>query len=372
MKFLIIDTYYAGFLADFWRAHPKLLGQSFLKKRQALLDACFGTSDYYSYNLRKLGHQAQDLIINDKVSQRQWAKEHGLKVASAGFWAKLQSMPLVHRLIGRPSWVQEIALAQIKYYRPDVLYVQDLSALNPKTLKAAKNYCKLIVGQIACPPPAKENLLAFDLIMTSFPHFVSRFRKMGIKSEYFKIAFDQRTVKKIGHQKKIYDVSFIGSFTPAHSAGTKILEAVAKEIPLHVWGRGLEFLSPSSPLRKNYHGTAWGLDTYRILAASKIVINRHITAASHYANNMRLYETTATGAMLITDAKKNLGDLFKIDKEVIAYSSSSDLISKIRYYLDHETKRTQIAREGQNRTLNDHTYYRRMRELIKIIKKYER
>lgn len=370
MKFLLIDTYYPQFLAEFRASHPELANEPFDRQRAALLGTCFGTSDYYSANLTKLGHGAQDLIINDEHLQRRWAAEHNLTVQRAGLWQKIQTLPLIHRAIGRPDWMQAITLAQIAEIRPDVVYVQDLSALNPETLRKIKEMTKLLVGQIACPLPAAENLREFQLILTSFPHYVDRFRQMGIASEYLKIAFEPRVLDRVGKQERSYDVSFVGSFSPHHSEGTKLLERIAKKQPIHIWGQGSQFLSPTSPLRANYHGPAWGLDMYKILAQSKIVINRHISVAEDYANNMRLYETTGMGALLMTDAKKNLSDLFRVDQEVIAYESGEDLSKKISYYLDHDEERAAIARAGQARTLKEHTYQERMKEVIVIIEKY--
>jgi len=109
---------------------------------------------------------------------------------------------------------------------------------------------------------------------------------------------------------------------------------------------------------------------YKILAQSKIVINRHIDVAEDYANNMRMFEATGMGALLITDEKKNLPELFKVGKEVVTYKDSADLTEKIKYYLQHEDERQKIAKAGQKRTLTDHTYLKRMEELARIIKKY--
>lgn len=370
IKFLIVDTYYPSFLRDYYCLHPDIKAQPYIEHKNALLDECFGTSDYYSFNLCQNGHLADDLIVNDEILQRKWAKENNIKVSGSGWISKIQMLPYIHKLIGRPRWVQEIALAQIKNAKADVVYLQDLSILNSDTLRKAKSFCKLLVGQIACPLPARENLEEFDLILTSFPHYVEKFRKMGIKSEYFKIGFEPRVFSKVGEHKRIFDVGFIGSFSPHHNAGTKFLEAVASKIPIHIWGQGVHFLSPNSPLRKNYHGQAWGLEMYKILARTKIAINRHISSAENYANNMRLYETTGMGAMLVTDDKKNLNSLFEIGKEVVSYKNTTDLIKKIDYYLKHEEELKKIAQAGQNRTLSEHNYNARMKELVSITRKY--
>ncbi len=370
MKIIIIDTYYPGFLHSFWRTHHSLKSKSYLTQQRALLSACFGTSDYYSYNLKKLGHQAIDIVANDQVSQFTWAKEHHLTIKQNLLLDRLRRLPYAYKILGRSSWVDQIVLSQIDEYQPDVVYLQDLSILTPKTLQSIKAKGILLVGQIASPLPSVANLKEFALILTSFPHYVKHFHELGIDSEYFKIGFESRLLDKVKTNKRIYDVSFIGSFSPYHLAGTKILESLASRIPIHVWGQGLEFLSPNSPLRKHYHGEAWGSEMYKILGASKIVINRHISSSANYANNMRLYESTGMGAMLITDAKDNLGELFTQGKEVVAYHGSQDLVSLIQYYLAHPRLRQKIATAGQHRTLRDHTYQKRMQELTAILERY--
>lgn len=368
MKFVIIDTYYRGFLKSFWHKNSKK--GSFEKLRDSLLSSFFGTGDFYSHNLKKLGHKVQEFIINDEVTQSQWAKENNLKIEIGSLMSKIKNLPLVSRYLSGPGWIQKIILFQVKKEKPDIVYMQNLSVLNPDTLKEIKGSCKLLVGQIASPLPPKKFLEEFDLILTSFPHFVERLKDMDIDSEYFKIAFEPRILEKTGKQKRIYDIVFIGSFTPQHKRGTRVLENLAKKFPVHVWGRGIKFLSPASPLMNNFHGEAWGLNMYKILASSKIVVNRHIDVAEDYANNMRLYETTGMGTLLITDEKKNLNNLFEIGKEIMTYRNETDLVNKIKYYLNNEKAQRRIAEAGQRRVLKDHTYAIRMKELEKILLRY--
>jgi spore maturation protein CgeB len=90
----------------------------------------------------------------------------------------------------------------------------------------------------------------------------------------------------------------------------------------------------------------------------------------NFANNMRLYETTGVGTMLLTDRKTNLGELFKVGKEIEDYGSKEELVEKINYYLKYDKKRKDIATAGQKRTLRDHTYKKRMTELIRILERY--
>jgi glycosyltransferase involved in cell wall biosynthesis len=370
MKIIFIDTFYPNFLKNVRHKYPNLKKISYDSQLNFLLDQSFGTSGFSAYNLRKLGWQSGVIVANDEILQKRWAKEKGLKVKGNRLLSKLQTLPYSYKILGRPEWTQQIALEQIKHERPDVVYCHDLSVLNTETLKEVKKYSRLLVGQIASPLPSDEYLRQYGLIISSFPHFVKKFRKMGINSEYQKLAFESGILEKVSEQERKYDITFVGSFSPYHQKGTKFLEEVARHYPIHVWGHGLEFLSPLSPLRKNFHGQAWGLNMFKIFAQSKIVINRHIGVSGNYANNMRLYEATGMGAMLITDKKKNLNDLFKVGKEVVKYKNAKDLKEKIDYFIKNDEERKKTAEAGQKRTLKDHNYKVRMEELMSIIGKY--
>jgi len=85
---------------------------------------------------------------------------------------------------------------------------------------------------------------------------------------------------------------------------------------------------------------------------------------------MRLFEATGVGALLITDHKDNMREMFTLDEEVIVYRSTDECVEVIQQYLDDDQKRQMIAQSGQKRTLNDHSYEERMKELITIVKKY--
>ena len=49
------------------------------------------------------------------------------------------------------------------------------------------------------------------------------------------------------------------------------------------------------------------------------------------------------------------------------YHSEEECVDLIKYYLEHEDERMEIAKAGQARTLRDHTYACRMHDLVDII-----
>ena len=104
-----------------------------------------------------------------------------------------------------------------------------------------------------------------------------------------------------------------------------------------------------------------------MLARARISLNRHIEAAEGFANNMRLFESTGVGSLLVTEAAPNLADLFEPGAEVVAYEGEDELVAKAEHYLAHEDERAAIAAAGQARTLRDHTYRRRIAELADLL-----
>jgi spore maturation protein CgeB len=108
---------------------------------------------------------------------------------------------------------------------------------------------------------------------------------------------------------------------------------------------------------------------HEILSRAKISINRHGEIAGAYAVNMRMYESTAAGAMLLTEDKTNLKDLFVPGTEVVAYRNNRDAAEKARYYLDHPEELAKIANAGQKRTLEEHTYQQRVSQMAEELSK---
>jgi spore maturation protein CgeB len=149
-----------------------------------------------------------------------------------------------------------------------------------------------------------------------------------------------------------------------HTRRVSLLEALARHQPLEVWAPSVDHLAPNSPLRNHYHGPVWGFDNYAVLARSAMTLNVQIDNAGDFADNIRLYEATGLGAMLITDAKRNLASIFEPGKEVVAYEGIEDCIKLVEHFSTHAAERAAIAAAGQERTLKHHTYYQRMQNLV--------
>jgi len=177
-------------------------------------------------------------------------------------------------------------------------------------------------------------------------------------------------LKLLGSVKSRPAVVFVGGYTSNHTGGNRLFEHVAGQVPMDFWGYGEEGLPATSLIRRSFRGEAWGLQMYRILAESQIGLNRHIDLSERFANNMRLFEATGVGTLLLTDWKDNLHELFEVGKEVVAYRTPQECAELVKHYLEHDGERRAVAKAGQERTLRDHTYQQRMKELADIVRKH--
>lgn len=347
-RILFINTFYSGFIKNHYQRAPGLENQPYWQQKRSLQEQCFGDSDFYSSGMIAAGWDADDLIVNCPELQSAWLQE--------------QACPARDAL--------STAIEQVRQFEPDVVYLQDLSLASSDFICSLKRHCRMVAGQIASPVPPQADLSGIDVLFSSFPHFVERFRQQGKTAWYQPLAFEPRLLQRLPVMERQYPVTFVGGVSPHHGKGLDNLQKIAEIVPLDCWGYGADLLPPDSPLRRCHHGQVWGLDMFAILRQSAITVNRHIDVAEDYANNMRLFEATGCGALLITDYRSNLNELFEIGREVVAYRSPEEAAALIKYYQANPAEAAAIAKAGQERTLRDHTYKRRMEQTAEILQRH--
>ena len=170
MRFLILYTDYLEFLRWLYSEHPGLEQQSYEEQIQARNESLFGVADFYSSNLRKLGHEAWDIYVNNEFIQKAWAREHGIRFVEVTPaeqaartvlqrpWRMLAKTPLrclerparsVLYSLGKGTWFYDILAAQIKHHKPDVLLNHNMDGISCRFLNEMKPYVQLLVGQHA-------------------------------------------------------------------------------------------------------------------------------------------------------------------------------------------------------------------------------
>lgn len=370
-RILFVDSVYSSFLSSSGLDRKPAPDDSYATLLSEAMGQAFGTSDAMSAALSTFGWTADDVVSNSRTLQALWAREHArLFVLPAG-WKRGWRI-VTHRAIRSWSWhlphIQGLVQARIEHDRPDVLYVHDLELLGHQQLAAIKRHVRLLVGQSGVGLPDAAILRHYDLIVSSLPSNVSTAQALGVPSILLPQAFDDRVLGIEPPPVRDIDVSFVGSFSRRHSTTENLLRTVGEACPtLQIYGVVDEKILKKTGLERFYAGPAWGKDMYRIMRRSKIALNRHIDLAGPYAVNMRLFEATGCGALLLTEDRFNLVDYFAPGKEVVTYTTSQDAAEQAAALLSEQTRLNAIASAGRVRTLRDHTYSARMEDLSEVL-----
>lgn len=353
MKLQFLTTYYSPFLNAFYIRHPHFLQLSYQQMLDKILEEYFADTGALYHHAIKHQNSCFLIIANCEPMQKQWAKENNVVYSKA-------------------NWEKEIAMAQIKFFAPDVFYIESIFNYFGDFLKEAKPYCKSIVSWISTPISDSLKLNDIDLILSSTPDFVEKFRCKGIKSEYMLPAFDVRIHELIEvNNKKDIPFSFVGGWSGVHVNRKKALEELVRKTSIQLWGYGFrrkeyskktirfytDLLFPKAdPIMDAYRGELWGLEMYSILKRSLITFNIHESLLKGRVGNMRMFEASGVGTMLLNDNGSNLSEIFIPGKEIEVYNSIDEAIEKVNYYTQHPQKAIEIGANAQKRTIKDYNY----------------
>jgi spore maturation protein CgeB len=78
----------------------------------------------------------------------------------------------------------------------------------------------------------------------------------------------------------------------------------------------------------------------------------------------RTFEVPGAGGFLLTENAQGLDQFYLPGKEIVTYDSLDDLVQKAKYFLSHPCERDAIALAGFKRTLNEHTYEARLKDML--------
>jgi len=410
MRLIRITTNYPSYLKQFYSQRPELQVKSYAVQYKTLMEDCYGWADFWTHALGKLGYEVWEPVGNAEPMQKAWARENGVSY-------------------DEKTWLTNIVTAQVKHFQPDVVFVNDFSTYTAEFFDHLRSKCssiKLVIGWCGSPYSDSSVFKAYDIVLSNIPSLVTHFQKNGHRCEYMCHAFEPRILTKINRNyPKNINFSFMGSIVKGndfHNQREQILTKIVKETDLQVWSYtakpsqkenkllpyrqklydlvqktkaipGGKWLITSMPKIKNYADlphrpdlsyyyvnatlanrskpAIFGLAMYQKLHESKVTLNTHIDLSSQYASNMRLYEATGVGTCLITDWKKNLHELFELEREVVTYKCADEVIEKFKYLIENYPKMESIAKAGQRKTLNYHNFEERALQLYQIIKKQD-
>lgn len=104
----------------------------------------------------------------------------------------------------------------------------------------------------------------------------------------------------------------------------------------------------------------------RLISRTDIVLAPIDPTKSDYWSN-RVYVVSGFGGFLLHPYCEGLAKEYVDGEEIVLYHGRQDLKDKIDYYLDRPDERRRISNNAIRRTLADHTYTHRCRELMRVV-----
>ncbi|GAB6439420.1 glycosyltransferase [Bacillus luti] len=98
-----------------------------------------------------------------------------------------------------------------------------------------------------------------------------------------------------------------------------------------------------------------------------VTFNRNRVKINACSVNNRTFEIASTGSFQITDIRADLEKCYIPGVQIETFTSSIDFIEKAEKYLTNPAQRNKIAMAGFKRTLIEHTYDKRVKQLLEII-----
>jgi spore maturation protein CgeB len=229
----------------------------------------------------------------------------------------------------------------------------------------------------------------FSWVITTYSKAVEKYKNIDvenvIRSQW---AANTNIYKKMESSGFFPDVSFVGTWSRPRQ---RIIGALEKAgINVAVYGSGwklgridkdkmLEIFSNSKiSLALNPAPSLFNVNSLARLffkrSRNKFVLDFHLWGNLKSWSNRRIpqikarhFEIPACKGFLMTSMVDDLDKYFRIGEEVVIYKDTSDLIVKIKHYLENDIERMNISRAGYQRVLKDHIYEKRFDEIFKTI-----
>jgi len=182
-------------------------------------------------------------------------------------------------------------------------------------------------------PLQAEKARYFDLVFSAQKYAAQH---LGPNAEWLPVGASLHEVDH--HLERKIEIGFIGNVFPGlHERRRRVIERLKRDVPGFI-----------------HYCNVFFDEKARLTSSMKIMVNVSLDNDI----NLRVFETMACGAMLITDRIHNNGleQLFEDGKHLVTFETEDELVAKIRYYLSHEEEREAIARAGQERVLANFTH----------------
>ena len=265
----------------------------------------------------------------------------------------------------------------------DVIFIEKCLSLKPSTLKYIrktnpniKMICYTLddfLGKGNRSQYFINSIPLYDIIATNKLHNITPYKNYGAqKVYYFKNAFSKVVHRPLAiseEEKRVYcaDVSFIGTYEKDRAETLIYLAENGIRITVWGWTRDSKKGRINHPNILNMERYAYLDEFSKVIAGSKICLN-FLRKSNKDTETTRSIEIPACRGFMIAERTEQHLELFTEGKEAEYFSSNEELLSKIKYYLQHEAQRRKIAEDGYNRCIiSDYSYEKQLSNILEQV-----
>jgi spore maturation protein CgeB len=391
MRLAIIQNLYSNYITDFQNSNNKLL-TSYEESLKLLQFDSFSWNGCWGEYLLPYNIEVVELYVNFDVLNQHWLNEN-TNISNFNIY--------------------DILIAQLNHFKIDFVLNTDVNFLDDRFMKRIKNETKVkkIYAHICSPFFTINEVSVYDGIYTCLKGFEEEFKANGMPSIYIPHCFNSKINERISTTKtnKINTVFFAGGVLKGrdlHDEREKLLlEFIKEEVPLEFYSEVANYnyikaylfnnikisiysfknalnkmnfkdetlnkiplfnkvnIKPGGILNNEIFKSAkmplYGNKLFSLMQNQLISLNVHPGISKNEASNMRLFEATGVGSLLLTDHKDNLNSFFETDTEIVTYNCIEEAVEKAKYLLNNPSVALRIAEAGKKRVALDHTFYNR-------------
>lgn len=194
---------------------------------------------------------------------------------------------------------------------------------------------------------------AYDAMTTTYPEVVPRYLRDGIPNVLLTqwAANSSFLAPPLPASRCRFPVSFVGA---AHGSRPRwIRELGRRGIPVRCFGHGWP------------EGSVEAREIPEIMRQSVISLNFSNSRQGRQIK-ARTFEVPGAGGFLLTETAPGLERWYRINEEIEVFGTLPELAAKIAHILENPDRRDAMARRAFDRTRREHTYERRMADVVAL------
>jgi len=277
-------------------------------------------------------------------------------------------------------FLSELVLAKVMDYRPDLVFALAQAPLTKESLLRLKNdgvpTAFWFVEDYRTMNYWREIAPFYDYFFTiQEGEFFCQLKELGLDNfHYLPLAASPEWHRPLDlTEEELHEYGSDLSFVGAGYYNRRNLFLRLIDFDLKIWGNEWEGALPLLRYIQRKGERVSTEETVKIFNASKINLNLHSSNRHEGINpygdfvNPRTFEIAACGAFQLVDYRRDLPRFFNLSEELVCFQDVEDLRKKISYFLARPTEREEIARRARQRVLREHTYKKRMQELMSFL-----